>query len=80
MVVLAQAAPSSGAPAGTPQTIITRLNTEIVKIIRSDSIREKFAVLGFSVLGSTPSELADTIKVGLAQRSQLIKAAGVQQE
>jgi tripartite-type tricarboxylate transporter receptor subunit TctC len=68
------------APAGTPQPIITRLNTEMVKIFRTDAIKEKFANLGFAVTGTTPEELAETVKAGLEQRGQLIKAANIQQE
>jgi tripartite-type tricarboxylate transporter receptor subunit TctC len=68
------------APAGTPDPIVARLNGEIGKIIQTDGIKEKLATLGFAVTGSTPAELASTIKAGLAQRGELIKASGVQQE
>ena len=68
------------APAGTPDAIIAQLNTEIGKILKSDAIREKFSVLGFAAAGSTPAELAETVKTGLEVRGQLIKAAGIQQE
>jgi tripartite-type tricarboxylate transporter receptor subunit TctC len=68
------------APAGTPQPIIAKLNAEIVKILRSDAIKDKLAALGFAVIGSTPAELAETIKSGLEQRGALIKAAGIQPE
>ena len=68
------------APAGTPQPVIARLNGEIVKIVRSDAVKEKLAALGFSVIGSTPEELAEAVKTGLEQRGQLIKAAGIQPE
>jgi tripartite-type tricarboxylate transporter receptor subunit TctC len=65
-------------PAGTPQPIIAKLNEEIVKIIRSDDIKARFAALGFAVVGSTPEEMAATVKSGLEVRGELIKAAGIQ--
>jgi len=68
------------APAGTPDAITGKLNAEIVKILKTDAIKEKFAPLGFAVVGSTQSELAETVKSGLEVRGQLIKAAGIQQE
>jgi tripartite-type tricarboxylate transporter receptor subunit TctC len=68
------------APAGTPQPIIARLNEAIVKIVRSDAVKAKFAALGFAVIGSTPEELAETVKSGLELRGQLVKAANIQPE
>ena len=68
------------APAGTPDAIVARLNTEIGKILSDSAVKEKFAVLGFAAAGSTPEELANTVKSGLEVRGQLIKAAGIQQE
>jgi tripartite-type tricarboxylate transporter receptor subunit TctC len=68
------------APAGTPQPILAKLNEEIVKIVKTDAVKEKFAAVGFSVIGSTQGELADTVKSGLEVRGQLIKAIGIQPE
>ena len=68
------------APAGTPDAIVAQLNSEIGKILKSDAVRDKFSALGFAAAGSTPAELAETVKTGLEVRGQLIKAAGIQQE
>ena len=68
------------APAATPQPIVTRLHDEIVRILKTDSVRDKLGNLGFSATGSSPAELADDVKSGLALRGQLMKSAGIEPE
>jgi tripartite-type tricarboxylate transporter receptor subunit TctC len=68
------------APAGTPSEIITKLNAAIVKILLDPVIKEKFAAVGFAIIGSTPAELADTVKTGLALRGELMRAADIRPE
>ncbi len=68
------------APAGTPPEIITRLNAAIVRILVDPIIKEKFAAVGFAIIGSTPAELADTVKTGLALRGELMRAADIRPE
>ena len=50
------------APAGTPAAILEQLNTELVKLLNSDEIRDKFALQYFSVIGSSPAELTQHIQ------------------
>jgi len=50
------------APAGTPATILERLNTELVTLLNSNEIRDKFALQYFSVIGSSPVELTQRIQ------------------
>jgi tripartite-type tricarboxylate transporter receptor subunit TctC len=68
------------APAGTPEPIVAKLNEAIIKIIRSDAVKGKFAALGLSVIGSTPGELVATVRDGLDVRGQLVKTVGIQPE
>jgi tripartite-type tricarboxylate transporter receptor subunit TctC len=68
------------APAGTPEPIIARLNTEVGKIVTSPAVKAKFASMGLGVETSTPAELAGIVKQGLDIRGQLVKAAGIQPE
>ncbi|GAA4324755.1 tripartite tricarboxylate transporter substrate binding protein [Pigmentiphaga soli] len=49
-------------PAGTPKPIVDRLNTELVKIIRSDEVRKQLDAQYFTAAGSTPEELTALIK------------------
>ncbi len=61
------------APAKTPAAIITRLNTEIVKIVATPDMQEKFSSQGAEPIGGTPAQLADTVKKEVAKWSALVK-------
>ena len=64
------------APAGTPREIIARLNSELVKILQSSYIKERFASVGAEPAGSTPEEAAAHIKVEVAKWAAIVKASG----
>jgi tripartite-type tricarboxylate transporter receptor subunit TctC len=68
------------APAGTPAATVARLNQAIAKILTTDDVKEKLGVLGVAVATSTPDELGEIVKRGLAARGALIKAANIQLE
>jgi tripartite-type tricarboxylate transporter receptor subunit TctC len=65
------------APAGAPKEIVSRLNTEIVKIVRLPNIRERLAGLGAEPVGDTSEHFAAYIKTELAKWSRVAKAAGI---
>lgn len=48
-------------PAGTPQAIVDRLNTEIVKAIGTKEVQERMASQYFTPVGSTPAALTARI-------------------
>jgi tripartite-type tricarboxylate transporter receptor subunit TctC len=50
------------APAGTPREIIEKLNSEIVKMMRSPEINEQFVKQGLEVFTSTPEQFSAKIK------------------
>lgn len=64
-------------PAGTPATVVQRLNTEVSKALNSTEVREKLAVQGAEPLGSTPEEYGAYIKRELARWASVVKATGV---
>ena len=68
------------APAGTPPATIDRLNVELVKILRQDDIKAKFADLGAQTIGSTPAELAAFLRAEQAKWAEVVKAAAVKIE
>ena len=68
------------APATTPDPLIVHLHDEIVRILRTDTVKDKLASLGFAVTATTPAELATAVKTGLEVRGQLMKSAGIQPE
>jgi tripartite-type tricarboxylate transporter receptor subunit TctC len=64
------------ARAGTPKSIVTRLNTEFVKILRTQEIKERFQSQGTEVVGGTPGELAVYLQKEMRKWSKTAKEAG----
>ena len=65
------------APAGTPRAIVTRLNSELVKIMHSPELKEKLAATGTEPHTSTPEEFAAYIKSEIAKWGDVVRKAGV---
>jgi len=66
------------APAGTPPQVVTRLNSELRKIIDSPESQARFKNVGFEAFSSTSQELGDFIKAQLASWGKMIKTANIQ--
>ena len=64
------------AAAGTPKPIVTKLNTELVRILRLQEVKDRFANLGYDATSSTPEEFAQLIKTDLAKWQKVVKASG----
>ncbi len=65
------------APAGVPQAILTRLNAELVKVIRSPAVREKLEGWGVNVVGNAPGEFEGFVKQEITKWANVIKTANV---
>ena len=65
------------APAGTPKEVVTRLNTEMVKIIQSADFRKKMEDIGADPIGNTPEQMARQIKEDTERFARLVKEAKV---
>jgi tripartite-type tricarboxylate transporter receptor subunit TctC len=65
-------------PAGTPKTIVTRLNSEIVKIVRTPDVKERLEGLGLTPVGSPPEEVTRMMKEESAEVAKLVKLIGLQ--
>ena len=65
------------APAGTPKEVVTRLNTEMVKIIQSPDFRKKMDDIGADPIGNTPEQMARQIKDDTERFARLVKEAKV---
>ena len=64
-------------PAGVPQPIVTRLNTELTRILRLADVQKTFATLGVDAATSTPEELGAFIKAEVARYAKLIEQIGL---
>ena len=65
------------APAGTPQSVVRRLNAELVKVMHAPEMKEKLTATGTEPLTSTPEEFAAYIKREIAKWGDVIRKAGV---
>lgn len=65
------------APAGTPRPIIDRLHAEIVKIVTSAEVREKFAKQGVEVRPNTPDEFNQYLKSEVDRWAKVVREAGI---
>jgi tripartite-type tricarboxylate transporter receptor subunit TctC len=68
------------APAGTPQAIVTRLNTEVVRIVALPDVRNRMALEGADPIGGTAGQFAAHIKAERARMAKVIKESGAQFE
>lgn len=64
------------APAGVPQDIIRRLNSEMVKVLREPAFVQQFADKAAEVVPTTPEGYAELIRRETAKWAQVIKASG----
>lgn len=65
------------APAGTPDAIVTRLNTEINKILQMPDTKEKLRAAGAEAIGGTAQEFSALIKSDVPKWTSVIKTADV---
>ena len=68
------------APAKTSEAIVTRLNQDIVRVINREDVKEKFFNAGIESIGSSPEQLAATIKSEMAKMGKVIKNAGMRDD
>ena len=65
------------APAKTPKDIVTRLNTEVDKALRSPDIRERFINDGLEPMGGSPEAFAKFIRSEIDKYAKVMNAAGI---
>lgn len=65
------------APAGTPRSIIDKLNAEARRILSQPEIQQRFAVLGFEPAYGTPEEFGKLIHSDIRKWSGVVKAANI---
>jgi tripartite-type tricarboxylate transporter receptor subunit TctC len=65
------------APAGTPQPVVRRLNSELAKILEVPGIRESFAKQGADPAGGSPEQFDAFIREESARWREVVKQAGI---
>jgi len=69
-----------GAPAGTPQPIVERLNREINAVLTSDELKKQFDRDGANIVPMTPAEFTRFFQDELAKWGKVVKEANIKPE
>ena len=67
-------------PAGTPRTIVSRLNQDIVRVTQARDVSDRIAEVGGYVIANTPEEFAAALKADIQKYAKLVKVAGIRVE
>ena len=65
-------------PMGTPKPIVTRLNTELVKIVNQQDVKDRFLEQGLTPVGNQPADVTRLIKEESAEVAKLVKAINLE--
>lgn len=68
------------APAGTPAAIVTRLQGEIARVLERPESKDRLRNVAMETVGSSPDELAATIKAEYNVMAKVVKEAGIRDE
>ena len=63
--------------AKTPPEIVAKLNADAIAALNYPAVKQRYAQLGATVVGSTPTELAAHLKAEMDRWGPIIKAAGI---
>ncbi|MBI4192559.1 MAG: tripartite tricarboxylate transporter substrate binding protein [Betaproteobacteria bacterium] len=66
--------------AGTPNTVINRLNREVVRVLQLPDMEERLINGGFDPEPSTPQQFAQLLKEDVARWQKVVKATGIRLE
>lgn len=64
------------APAGVPPAIISKLNTEVRRILAFEDVRTRISGLGAEVSTNTPEQFVEFIRAEIAKWEKVVKVAG----
>jgi tripartite-type tricarboxylate transporter receptor subunit TctC len=68
------------APAGTPKDIVARLNKDIVAILRTPEVGERFIREGAEVVAGSPEEFERYIGAEAVKWAKVVRSAGIKPE
>jgi tripartite-type tricarboxylate transporter receptor subunit TctC len=63
--------------AGTPRDVVQRLNTEMVKILTSPEIKERFGKTGVEVVAGTPEHFQKYLNAEVDRWAKVVQSAGI---
>jgi len=67
-------------PVGVPPAVVTRIQTDVAKVLQIPEIREKLTGLGADPVGSTPEHLRTAMRTEYDRYGKLIRKLGIKAE
>ncbi len=67
-------------PAATPPAVVSRLHQELVKTLLAPELKDRFASVGATAVGSTPEEFAAHLRQETATMGRIVREAGIRIE
>ena len=64
------------APAGTPPEIVSKLNTEVLRVLAAPDFRSRITLEAVSPIGSTPEEFGSFMKSEIVRWAKVVKDSG----
>ncbi|HYC47035.1 MAG TPA: tripartite tricarboxylate transporter substrate binding protein [Burkholderiales bacterium] len=65
-------------PRGTPRALVSLINAEVVKVLRSQDVASRLSSQGFEVIGDTPEQAARFLEAEIAKWGEAVKFSGAQ--
>ena len=65
------------APSATPRDVIRRLDGELVKVVTSPDIRERFAALGVEPASRNAEQMTAYLKSEIDKYGKIVRAIGL---
>jgi tripartite-type tricarboxylate transporter receptor subunit TctC len=64
------------APAGIPKDVLTRVNADLVRILKQPDVQQRFQGEGGDIIANTPDEFSKFIRNEIAKWDKAVKASG----
>lgn len=64
-------------PAGLPPAILNKLNADLVKVLLSPELKERFAEQGQEMVGNSPEQFRELVRAEVAKWAKVIKEIGI---
>ena len=68
------------APLKTPETITQKVHKATMQALDAPEVKERFSMLGFTIIGNTATEFAAVVKSELAKFRRVVADAGIKLE
>jgi len=65
------------APAGTPRAVVTKINQDFVRALKTREVSERIVNIGAELNPGTPDEFANTIRADVAKYARVVKAQNI---